>query len=158
MLEEPPITYPDYGINPEQQMSLAFWNFAKQFIPPPQNRTKRGKPRIPDHQCMTAIMYILQNGRKWSGLPKSLGAKSTIHDRFQEWNNAGVFQKIWTASLELLHYLEALGLEWQSLDATMVKAPLGGEKNGQEPNGQREARLQTQFGHRWQRLTARTRT
>jgi hypothetical protein len=55
MLEEPTITHPDYGIPKEHQMPNAFWNFAKQFIPAPQQRTKRGKPRTPDHQCMTAI-------------------------------------------------------------------------------------------------------
>jgi hypothetical protein len=47
MLEEPPITYPDYGLTPEQQMPLAFWNFAKQHIPEPQRRTKRGKHHVP---------------------------------------------------------------------------------------------------------------
>jgi putative transposase len=56
-----------------------------------------------------------------------------MHDRFQEWNRAGVFEKIWTAALELLHYLEALDLEWQSMDGAMVKAPLGGKKTGRNP-------------------------
>lgn len=157
MLEEPTITHPDYGIPKEHQMPLTFWTFAKQFIPPPQQRTKRGKPRTPDHQCMTAILYMLRNGLEWSALPRSLGAKSTIHDRFQEWNQAGVFEQIWTASLELLNYLELLDLEWQAMDGAMVKAPLGGEKNGQEPDGSRETRLQTQLAHRWQRFTTRTR-
>lgn len=157
MLEEPPITHPDYGIPAQHQMSPAFWTFAKQFIPEPQRRTKRGKPRIPDHQCMTAILYILRNGLEWSALPKSLGAKSTIHDRFQEWNKAKVFERLWTASLELLQYLEVLDLDWQSTDGTMVKAPLGGEKNGTQPNGPRQTRLQTQPSRRWERFTARTR-
>jgi putative transposase len=134
MLEEPTIQYPDYGISKDQQMPLAFWNFAKQFIPPPQQRTKRGKPRLPNHQCMTAILYVLHNGLKWSALPNSLGAKSTIHDRFQEWREADVFKNIWAASLELLHYLEGINLEWQSMDGSMVKSPLGGEKNGTNSN------------------------
>jgi putative transposase len=157
MLEEPPITYPDYGLTPEHQMPLAFWNFAKQHIPEPQRRTKRGKPRIPNHQCMTAILYVLRNGGEWSSIPASLGKKSTMHDRFQEWNRAGVFENIWTAALELLQYLEALDLEWQSMDGAMVKAPLGGEKNGTQSNGQRETGGQTQPSRRWQRFTARTR-
>jgi putative transposase len=82
---------------------------------------------------MTAILYVLRNGGEWSCLPKSLGAKSTMHDRFQEWNRAGIFEKIWTAALELLQYLEALDLEWQSMDGAMVKAPLGGKKIGRNP-------------------------
>ena len=112
---------------------------------------------IPNHQCMTAILYVLRNGGEWSSLPKSLGAKSTMHDRFQEWNRAGVFEKIWTAALELLQYLEALDLEWQSMDGAMVKAPLGGKKNGTQPNGSGEIGSQTQPSRRWQRFAARTR-
>jgi transposase len=100
---------------------------------------------------------MLRNSLEWSALPRSLGAKSTIHDRFQEWNQAGVFEKIWTASLELLNYLELLDLEWQAMDGTMVKAPLGGEKNGQESDRSRQAWLQTQLAHRWERFTTRTR-
>jgi transposase len=157
MLEEPEISYPDYGLQPEQQMPLAFWHFAKQFIPEPQRRTKRGKPRLPDHQCLTAILYLLRNGGQWSSLPRSLGAKSTIHDRFQEWTRAGVFEQLWNASLEVLEYLDTLDLHWQSVDGAMVKAPLGGEKNGSQSHGSRQARLQTQPSRRWQRFTARTR-
>jgi transposase len=157
MMQEPPITYPDYDLNPEQQMPPAFWNFARQFIPEPQRRTRRGKPRKSDHQCMTAILYMLRNGGEWSSLPRSLGAKSTVHDRFQEWTRAGVFEQLWAASLELLEYLNTLDLEWQALDGTMVKAPLGGEKNGSQPNGPRQVGLQTQPSRRWQRFTARAR-
>jgi transposase len=149
--------YPDYGVAAEYQLSPAFWLFAKQFIPLPQQRTKRGKPRVSDHKCMTAILYVLRTGGQWAALPKSLGAKSTMHDRFQEWRKAGVFENIWTAAVELLDYLEVLDLEWQSVDGALVKAPLGGEKNGQKSDRPRQAGLQAKFVGRSQRNTDRTR-
>jgi transposase len=47
-----------------------------------------------------AIFYVLRTGCQWKTLPKSLGAPSTVHDRFQEWREAGVFERMWKAGLE----------------------------------------------------------
>ena len=33
---------------------------------------------------MSAIFYVLRTGCQWNALPRSLGASSTVHDRFQE--------------------------------------------------------------------------
>jgi len=30
-------------------------------------------------------VYILRTGIQWNALPRELGASSTVHDRFQEW-------------------------------------------------------------------------
>ena len=98
-----------------------------------------------DRQAMTAIFYLLRTGCQWSALPKSLGAKSTVHDRFQEWQQAGVFEKLGRAGL--LEYDLAVGLdfEWQSMDGAMTKAPLGGEATGPNPTDRRKKRHQAVF-------------
>lgn len=48
----------------------------------------------------TAIVHILRTGKQWKALPRSLGAASTVHDRFQEWRPEGVFMALWRASPE----------------------------------------------------------
>jgi transposase len=60
---------------------------------------------------MDAIFYVLRTGCKWKALPRSLGAASTVHDRFQEWCKAGVFEQMWRAGL--LEYNEKVGIEWE---------------------------------------------
>jgi len=84
---------------------------------------------------MTAIFYVLRTGCQWKALPRSLGAPSTVHDRFQEWREAGVFEKLWRAGV--LEYDEKIGLDWdwQSMDGAMTKAPLGGKRNRPQSNG-----------------------
>lgn len=56
-----------------------------------------------------------------------------MHDRFQEWREAGLFKKMWKAGL--LEYDKNRGIEWdwQSIDGAMTKAPLGGEGTGANP-------------------------
>jgi len=47
-----------------------------------------------DRKAMDAIFYILRTGYQWNALPRSLGASSTVHDRFQEWREAGLFEQM----------------------------------------------------------------
>jgi predicted ATPase/transposase/transcriptional regulator with XRE-family HTH domain len=60
---------------------------------------KAGRPRLLDRQAMTAIFYALETGCGWKALPRTLGAPSTIHDRFKAWRAAGVFERLWSAGL-----------------------------------------------------------
>jgi len=82
---------------------------------------------------MNAIFYLLRTGCQWKALPRSLGAPSTVHDRFQEWREAGVFEQMWKEGL--LEYDDKKGIEWewQSIDGTMTKAPLGRDGTGPNP-------------------------
>jgi putative transposase len=82
---------------------------------------------------MTAIFYILRTGCQWKALPRSLGAPSTVHDRFQEWREAGLFEKMWKAGLMEYDDKKGIEWEWQSMDGAMTKAPLGGEGTGANP-------------------------
>lgn len=87
-----------------------------------------------DRKAMSAIFYVLRTGIQWKALPRSLGAASTIHDRFSEWQHASVFRRMWIDGLQ--EYDESVGIdwEWQSMDGIMTKAPLGGKKYRSKSN------------------------
>ena len=44
-----------------------------------------------DRQAFAAIVCVLRTGMQWNALPRELGASSTVHNRFQEWEKAGFF-------------------------------------------------------------------
>lgn len=105
---------------------------------------------------MDAIYYVLRTGRQWKALPRSLGATSTVHDRFQEWCQAGVFKPLWRA--RLLVYDQQVGLEWewQVVDGAMSKAPLEQEETESNPTdrgkkGTKRSLLTEGQGVRWRR-------
>lgn len=52
-----------------------------------------------DRKAMDAIFYVLRTGCQWKALPRVLGAASTVHDRFTEWTEAGVFVRMWKKGL-----------------------------------------------------------
>ena len=126
----------------------ALWPYFQKVLPKPQPKPKGGRPRMDDRQALDAIFYVLRTGCQWKALPRSLGAGSTVHDRFQEWQQAGIFEKLWKAGL--LQYDVAVGIdwEWQAMDGAMTKAPLGGKRNGAQPDRPRQARDQAQSAHR----------
>jgi transposase len=89
-----------------------------------------GRPRTPDRRCADAIFYVLRTGCQWEALNQTdLCAKSTAHDRFQEWVEADVFLKLWQVGVEQFDELHGIEWDWLSMDGAMNKAPLGGKKN-----------------------------
>ena len=80
-------------------------------------------------------------------------AYSTVHDRFQEWREAGVFEALWREGLLQYNELKGIEWEWQAMDGAMTKAPLGKKRWEQrgnrasyrsQPDGQRQERHQTE--------------
>ena len=127
----------DFGVDKEFQLPDELWQQAEPLIPPPLSQKKPGRPRMDDRRALTAIFYVMRTGCQWKALPRSLGAGSTVHDRFQEWQQAGFFQRLWQAGV--LHYDAEKGIdwEWQSMDGVMTKAPLGGKGQWAQSHGSR---------------------
>lgn len=133
----------DTGIDGRYQIPDELWQRIQVLIPPPpkkKNKDRPGRPRMDDRRAMNAIFYVLRTGCQWNALPRSLGASSTVHDRFQEWRKAGVFEKMWRESLLEYDARKGIEWEWQSMDTVMTKAPLGGKKHGPQSHGQGEIR------------------
>lgn len=118
-----------YEIDKSYQIPDELWARIEPLLPSPKKKKKPGRPRMDDRQAMTAIFYVLRTGCQWKALPRTLGAASTVHDRFQEWREAGVFERLWKEGV--LEYEKAKGLDWkwQAMDGVMTKAPLGGKRD-----------------------------
>ena len=74
------------GIDSSYEIPEELWNQISTLVHKPRRRKKKtGRPRMDDRKAMTAIFYIVRTGCQWKALPqRSLGASSTVHDRFQE--------------------------------------------------------------------------
>lgn len=131
----------DFGVDEKFEIPDELWERIKSLIPPERSDQKKsGRPRMDDRQALTAIFYVLRTGCHWNALPRTLGASSTVHGRFQEWRAAGFFDRLWQAGLK--EYDDQIGInwEWQSIDGAMTKAPLGGKRDRAQPDGSREER------------------
>src|SRR5262249_21917173 len=68
--------------------------------------------------------------------------------RCQEWTEADVFVALWEQGLVDYDALRGIDWAWLAMDGAMTKAPLGGEKGGQDPDRSRQKRHQAQYPYR----------
>ena len=130
------------------RLSDELWEKIQPLLPKHRNthRFGGGRPRKPDRVCADAIFFRLRTGCQWKALDATgICPGSTSHDRFQEWVAAGVFLKLWKAGLLGYDQLKGIDGSWLSMDGCMTKAPLGGENDGQEPDGSRQVRGQAEL-------------
>lgn len=135
------------------EVSDAFWARVEPLIPARQREADKGYVRKPGggrkpkeaRVVFSAVMYVLRTGCQWKALPKErFGSASAIHKRFQEWERAGLFLRLWQAGLAEYDDMEGIGWRWQSADGAMMKAPLAQESVGPNP---------TDRGKKWEQAS-----
>jgi len=119
------------------RMPEKLWQRLEPLLPKYTRSRKGGRPRVSLRGIADGILYLLRTGCQWKALPPHFGAPSTVHCYFQEWVQLGVFHQFWKVCLQDYQRRRGIGWRWQSLDGTMTKALLGGEKNRQKPDRSR---------------------
>jgi len=49
------------------------WERIKPLLPPEPPKPKGGRPRVPDRQALTGILFVLRSGCPWEYLPEEMG-------------------------------------------------------------------------------------
>jgi len=70
-------------------------------------------------QLLNALLYVVEHGCKWRGLPEHLGNWHTIYTRMNRWSKAGVLDRVF-ARLQQEQIL-AIRIEHVCLDSTTIK-------------------------------------
>lgn len=103
------------------------WERIRPLLPKRKTReSKGGRPRLDDRVAMAAIFYRLKTGIAWRDMPPAFGTKSTLHRRFQEWVDAGIFDRIQKEALKLYEHKVKIRNKRMAMDGTQTRAPRGG--------------------------------
>jgi putative transposase len=102
------------------------WEMLEPMIPPDPSRARGGRERIAARRILGGILYRLRTGCQWKAIPRNFAPGSTVHRRFQEWVELGVFETIFEVLVRYYDDLRGIDWKWCSLDGAMVKAPKGG--------------------------------
>ena len=116
-----------------------------------RRRTHPGRKPLGWRPVLDGIFYVLRTGCQWKAAPREFGSGSSLHRYFQLLVGRGVFAELWKMALEEYDELEGIEWEWQSIDGTMTKAPLGGGKNRPKSHGSRQIGDQAVVAYRWRR-------
>lgn len=104
------------------------WEEIKNILPKEKPSKTVGRPIVKYRLVFDGILYVLRTGCQWKMLPREYGSGSTCHRRFQEWNDVGMFKKIWIKLLKIYDKKIGINWTWQSIDSISVKSPLGGPR------------------------------
>jgi len=134
------------------------WERIEPLLPPgKQHPLGCHNPRVPNRAAMDAIFFVLRTGCQWNALNATgICSSSSAHRRFVEWADAGVFLQMWKQGLFEYDELQGIDWEWLAMDGCMTKAPLGGEKVREEPDGPGQAGHQEKRPHRRERRSHRS--
>ena len=124
------------------------WLIVQHVLPREELQRSRGRPWIHPRRVLDGVLYVLRTGCQWKVVPREFGSGSTVHRRFQAWVERGVWQAMWDLLVQYYDAAESVEWTWQSADASLHKAPLGGEKNGAQSDRPREVRDQAPCPHR----------
>jgi len=58
---------------------------------------QRGNVSINNLQLLNAVLYLVEHGCKWRGLPECYGKWDTIYKRVNRWAKDGVLQRVFLA-------------------------------------------------------------
>lgn len=111
------------------------WNEVKDLVPPEAPKPKGGRPRVPDRQCLTGIVYVLRTGMAWNMVPAELGCGSgvTCWRRFKEWSATGIWEEVKERILNALGRSGQIDWSRAVIDSASVRAVFGGRTRGPTP-------------------------
>ncbi|HMD54153.1 MAG TPA: IS5 family transposase [Phycisphaerae bacterium] len=108
---------------------------------------QRGNVGMTNLQLLNALLYVVEHGCKWRGLPKHFGNWHTIYTRMNRWSKAGVLDRVF-ARLQAEQIL-AIHIEQVCLDSTTIKVHPDGtgafKKNGPQAIGRSRGGWTTQI-------------
>ena len=118
-----------------QSIPSKLWRKFKKHLPKQPKRVGPGRPRVNDRDVINGIWYVLWTGCQWKAIDREWFhvSSSTLHERFQTWERAGLFDKLFEVMVRSYAKKKRIAWKWQSVDSKMVPAPLGGEKTGKNP-------------------------
>src|SRR3954447_21340047 len=114
-------------------VSDELWERVGPLLPQVQRRFRYpGRRRLPDRLALQGILFVLQTGIAWRHLPLEFGfgSGSTCYRRLDEWQRAGVWERLHAL---LLAQLRAAGeIEWAPAIAASshVQAKEGAPRRG----------------------------
>ncbi len=85
----------------------------------------RGRPWVDNRRVLEGILWMLKTGARWRDLPKEYPSPSTCWRRLRDWEERGIWLKIWRQFLSELDQRGKLDWSESFLDGSFAPAKKG---------------------------------
>lgn len=100
------------------QLSDAEWQFIEPYLPVGEYGPYPERLR----QQFEGVIWHFKSGSQWPETPREFGAWSTVHNRFRQWRDAGVFEALLEGAIAEAAKRGEVDLSLVSVDSTTVRA------------------------------------
>jgi transposase len=97
------------------------WEKIEPLLPKFRRSPKGGPRPVDSREVFEGILWVLRSGARWKDLPKEYPSASTCWRRLRDWEEQGVWERVWRVFVGLL---DAQGLlDWEETFADGSFAP-----------------------------------
>jgi transposase len=107
----------------EAFLSEEQWKKVQPLLP---KLRSRGRPWADNRRVLEGILWVLKTGARWRDLPKQYPSASTCWRRLREWEEQGLWLKIWRVFLAELDARKKLDWSQCFIDGSFAPAKKGG--------------------------------
>ena len=101
------------------------WIRLEPLLPKPKPSAKGGRKPRDNREVFDGIIWVLRSGARWNDLPDRYPSASTCWRRLQQWEEQGVWLKIWPKFLSQLDQQGQLDWEETFADGSFASAKKG---------------------------------
>ena len=124
-----------------QDLTDTQWTVIAPLLPQlPKRADGRGRPWRDSRAVLNGILWILRTGAQWAELPHRYPPYQTCHRRFQQWQRAGVMERLLEALAKDLEQRGQINLDECFVDGSFSAAKKGGPASAR-PSGGRGAKV-----------------
>ncbi|WP_155643499.1 IS5 family transposase [Burkholderia cepacia] len=113
------------------------WKLIEPLLPvvKPRAKSDPGRLRMSDRAALNGILFVLKTDIRWNHLPTRLGFGSgaTWWRRLDDWQKAGVWERLHELLLDKLRAAGQLNLSYAVVDSSSARAVGAGGKTGPNP-------------------------
>ena len=109
----------------KQLVTDGLWSLIEPQIPTrPRRKCHAGRQPIPDHACLTGILFVLMSGIPWERLPQEMGCGSgmTCWRRLHRWQQAGVWKTLHHILLNHLRDADQIDFRRAAVESATIRA------------------------------------
>ncbi len=100
------------------QLTDGEWGFVEPYLPVGEYGPYPERLR----QQFEGVIWKFRSGAQWREVPERFGAWSTVHNRFRQWRDAGVFEALLEGVIAEASERGGVDLSLVSVDSTTVRA------------------------------------
>jgi transposase len=100
------------------QLTDTEWEFIEPYLPIGEYGPYPERLR----QQFEGVIWRFRTGGQWREMPQEFGAWSTVHNRFRQWRDAGVFEALLEGLIAEAAKRGEVGLSLVSVDSTTARA------------------------------------